>query len=232
MRVLDLFLKPLQWKHVFTFYAILAVYSVLRKQRPASPIIMVAILSIMPSIVSGSFTRLIGAFFSFDTIYSPLALQIHEDISDRTEVRYVLIGAFLDCIYLSTAALLNTTSSFGLIFLACLRGFAVICLGNMLIFSTRPLDKYLKATNVGDTRRSVQHPYSCFMESTARFAIQLLLFPLNRAVRLVVANFLRLNPLENAQYSQDTKAYVYQELQGERTIQQLRIQQKLLVQKV
>jgi hypothetical protein len=193
---------------------------------------MVAILSIMPSIVSGSFTRLIAAFFGFDTIYSPLALHIHEDISDRTEVRYVLIGVFLDCIYLSTAALLNTTSSFGLIFLACLGGFAVICLGNMLIFSTGPWDKYFKTTNVGDTGRSVQYPYSRFMESTARFAIQLLLFPLNRAVRSVVANFSRLNPPKNAQYPQDTKAYVYQELQGERTIRLLRIQQKFPFQKV
>jgi hypothetical protein len=105
MRVLDLFLKPLQWKHVFTFYPILAVYTVLRKQRPASPIIIVAILSIMPSIVSGSFTRLIGEFFGFDTIYSPLALHIHEDISDRKEVRYVLIGVFLDCIYLNHSSI-------------------------------------------------------------------------------------------------------------------------------
>jgi hypothetical protein len=102
----------------------------------------------------------------------------------------------------------------------------------MLIFSTEPWDKYFKTTDIGDTGRLVQHPYSRFMESTAWFAIQRLLLPLNRAVRSVFANFSRLNPPENAQYPQDTKAYVYQELQGERTIRLLRIQQKLPFQKV
>jgi hypothetical protein len=226
-RILDLALGPLQWMHVFTFYAILAVYTLLRKQRPSSPIIIVAIFSIMPFIISGTSTRLIGALFGFDTIYSPLAAYIHEDISDRTEVRFVLIGILLDFIYFSAAALLSTTASFIPIFLAFISGYAAIGLAVFLIFSPGPWDKFFRTYAFRNTGSSFEHPLSRFLVETAKYAIQLLLFPLNRAVRSVAGKFSRLNPPENVQYPQGLEPYVYKNLQGERLIRLLRIPRKV-----
>jgi hypothetical protein len=198
---------------------------------------MVTILSIMPGMVSGSLTRLVGAFFCFDTICSPLVLHTWENISDRTEVRWVLIGLLLDFIYLSTAALLNLTSfigfmSIGFIFLVCVGDVVALYLGIILIFTSGPWDKYFKRTLVGDSGRSIRHPMSRFPESSARFIVQLILFLVNRFVRSLLAVFLRLDSPKNSQYSQETKAYVYQELKGERTIRLLRIRKGWPFQKI
>jgi hypothetical protein len=86
-KLVDLLIGPLWWSHVASCYVSVGVTAFARRQRPMTPTIMVAFLSIMPAMFSGSLTRLAGAFFCFDTICSPLVLHTRENFSDRAEVR-------------------------------------------------------------------------------------------------------------------------------------------------
>jgi hypothetical protein len=83
-KVVDLLVGPLRWSHVASYYAIVGVTALAHKQRPTTPIIMVAFLSIMPAVVSGSLTRLAGAFFCFETICSPVILCTVHGKTSRT----------------------------------------------------------------------------------------------------------------------------------------------------
>jgi hypothetical protein len=66
VKVVDLLVGPLRWSHVASYYAIVGVTALAHKQRPTTPIIIVAFPSIMPAVVSGSLTKLAGAFFCFE----------------------------------------------------------------------------------------------------------------------------------------------------------------------
>lgn len=114
VKLLSLLLGPLQWKHVTALYAIQMVSAAVSKRRPAEPFIMIAILLIMPGVISGSLTRLLGTLFCLGTIGWPLGIHTLENISDRTEVCWVLISMLLDLVHFGTAALICQANDFGL----------------------------------------------------------------------------------------------------------------------
>ena len=84
VKVVDLLVGPLRWSHVASYYAIVGVTALAHKQRPTTPIIIVAFPSIMPAVVSGSLTKLAGAFFCFETICSPVILCTVHGKTSRT----------------------------------------------------------------------------------------------------------------------------------------------------
>jgi hypothetical protein len=183
-RILDLLLGPLQWKHLTILYARQIAFVVLSKRRHAEPDIMIAILSIMPRVISGSLTRLFGIFFCFCTIGSPLPMHTLENISDRTEVRRVLIGPLLDSIYLGTSALISQANDFRLksirlIVSVCVGEYLLLNAGIVVIFNSGPWDVFFWRIS----------PLSEFLKSSTRFAAQLLLFDLNRFTRYIFATF-------------------------------------------
>jgi hypothetical protein len=229
-KLVDLLVGPLRWSHVASYYAMVGVTALARKQKPTTPIIMVAFLSIMPAVVSGSLTRLAGAFFCFDTVYSPLVLYTLENFPDRTEVRWVLIGMLLDFIYLTAAALLTLITSIGIVSI----GFviliyvgysAAISRAVKVIYESGPWDKYFKRSFIGDSQRSVQHPISKFLEASARYIVQLCMFPLNRVVRSLLALLLPSDPSEDLGDAQGTEIFKYKPIEGYKTIRLLRINQ-------
>lgn len=229
VKLLDLLIGPLRWKHVATFYILMFSAPIMRRQRPITPSIIVATILVMPSMASGSLTRVGAAFYCLDTLLSPLVLYTLETISDRIEVRWVLIGLLLDLIYLSTALGLSWIRSFW--FLAIVQIILIgaaasgIIYGVMtIIFVSGPWDKYFKIIPVGDTGRSVPHPFLRFIEGTGRYVVQLLLFRLNRVTRFIhsISPHTRLSRNPN-DTSKQAKDYEYEEIKGPRTVRLLRI---------
>jgi hypothetical protein len=243
-KILDLLLGPLQWKHLTILYARQIAFVVLSKRKHVEPDIMIAnimiaILSIMPRVISGSLTRLFGIFFSLWTIGGPLLMHTLENISDRTEVRWVLIGLLLDLIYLGTAALISQANDFGLrsiglIVSVCVGEYVLLNAGVVVIFKSGPWDVFFWRIS----------PLLEFLKSSTRFAVQLLLlFVLNRFTRYLFATlfaprsrylsvYLRLrhilygtNSLNNTAHVKDTNPDVYQELPEEKTIRVLQVLQ-------
>jgi hypothetical protein len=183
----------------------------------------------MPTAVSGSLTRVGAAFFCLDTVLSPLVLYIWETISDRIEVRWVLIGLLLGLIYISTAVALSWIRSFGFIAISqtILVGAGVsgmIYLVTRLIFHSGPWDEYFKIVLVGDSGRSVPHTFPKFIEAMARYIAQRLLFRLNRIARIIVSIFLHAELSQNAnKFSKQAEPYKYEEIKVQRTVRLLRI---------
>jgi hypothetical protein len=242
-KILDLLLGPLRWKHLTILYARQIAFVVLSKRNHAEPDIiisniMIAILSIMPRVISGSLTRLFGIFFCFCTVGSPLLMHMLENISDRTEVRRVLIGLLLDSIYLGTAALISQANDFGLksiglIVSVCVGEYVLLNAGVVIIFNRGPWDVFFWRIS----------PLSQFLKSSTRFAAQVLLFDLNRFTRYLFATLFapksrylsvylklrhilyRTNSLNNTAHVRDMSPDVYQELRKEKTIRLLQVLQ-------
>jgi hypothetical protein len=243
-KILDLLLGPLQWKHLTILYARQIAIVVLSKGKHAEPDIMIAnimiaILSIMPRVISSSLTRLFSIFFFLWTIGGPLLMHTLENISDRTEVRWVLIGLLLDLIYLGTAALISQANDFGLrsiglIVSVCVGEYVLLNVGVVVIFKSGPWDVFFWRISL----------LLGFLKSSTRFAAQLLLlFVLNRFTRYLFATlfaprsrylsvYLRLrhilygtNSLNNTAHVKDTNPDVYQELPEEKTIRVLQVLQ-------
>ncbi|KAH7386548.1 heterokaryon incompatibility protein-domain-containing protein [Cadophora sp. MPI-SDFR-AT-0126] len=97
--------SPLSWKSLSVLPILLLSFAAVSKQRPAAAVVILVILSTLPWI-SRSFTRLLGSYLCFDTFFSPLIWYTYEDISDHTEIRWVMIGIVLDVVYLCTVALI------------------------------------------------------------------------------------------------------------------------------
>jgi hypothetical protein len=93
-----------------------------------------------------------------------------------------------------------------------------------IIFDSGPWDKYFKIIPVGDTGRSVPHPFLRFIEGTGRYVVQLLLFRLNRVTRFIlsISPHSRLSRSAN-NTSKQAKDYEYEETKGPRTVRLLRI---------
>jgi hypothetical protein len=229
MRLLDLLLGPtLQWKHVAAFLTILIVYHVVRKRSPISPAIIVIVLAIMPSRISGTLTRLGSSFFWFDSVCSPLVLYAQENISDRIEVRWVLIGMGLYNVYWITELAVTSTNSIILILLI---GFVGILISNsiiVLIYDGGWWDPNFKLSPTPEVvpERAIQHWIAHLVESQARFRVQEYVFLLNRIVRSsipLLRQLSRLVPYWSGGKPDATLPYQYSELSAN-TIRLLRIQ--------
>jgi hypothetical protein len=228
MRLLDLLLgSALQWKHVAAFLSILIVYSVLQKQRPIMPAIIVIALAIMPSWISGTLTRLGSSFFWFDGVCSPLILYAQQNISDHVEVRWVLIGTGLYSVYWIMELAVTSTNSIILILLI---GFVGILLSHSIIifiydggwcgpnFELSPTPEVVP-------ERTIQHWIAHLVESQARYRVQEYVFLLNRIVRSsipLLRQLSRLVPSWSGGKPHATLPYQYSEL-GKNTIRLLRI---------
>jgi hypothetical protein len=181
----------------------------------------------MPREASGSLTRLVGGFFCIYTVCPPFAMYAWQDISDRTQVRWILIGMLLDILYLITAALhggvdFHRLSSVAFALVGLLVGFGLLLLGCEVIFASGPWDPYFKIMYVGDNRRVVQHPVSRVLTASVRYTAQLVLFRLNHLIRALLL-FVRLfGPSAPATTIKEVK-YKYSPLAGPRTIRLLRI---------
>jgi hypothetical protein len=161
-----------------------------------------------------------------------------ENISDRTEVRRVLIGLLLDSIYLGTAALISQANDFGLksiglIVSVCVGEYVLLNAGVVIIFNRGPWDVFFWRIS----------PLSQFLKSSARFAAQVLLFDLNRFTRYLFATLFapksrylsvylklrhilyRTNSLNNTAHVRNMSPDVYQELRKEKTIRLLQVLQ-------
>lgn len=179
-KFLDLLLGPLQWKHVTIFYAAIMASVTITKQKPAILVIMFAVLSIMPGFISGSLTKIMGALFCLGTVLWPLVVHTWENISDRTEVRQVLLGLLLDLIYLGTSKLIKHANGFelksiGLIFLVPVAECALFYGGIVLMYQDGPWNRVFRMIS----------PLSSLLKSFVRYAVQLLLFYSNRFVRRI-----------------------------------------------
>ncbi|KAL2065232.1 hypothetical protein VTL71DRAFT_2901 [Oculimacula yallundae] len=95
---------PLLWKHVSVLPALVIALAIVSKQRPATTLIILSMISTAPW-TSRSFTRILGVYLCFDTFFSPLLWYIYEEISDHTEIRWIMIGCVLNTVYLGTVAL-------------------------------------------------------------------------------------------------------------------------------
>jgi Heterokaryon incompatibility protein (HET) len=229
-KVLDLLLGPLPWRHVANFYVLILSISIIRRQWPIAPAILVATILVMPAAVSGSFTRIGAAFFCLGTIPPPFVIYLCEIISDRIEVRWVLIGLLLDLIYLFAAAALSWIHLFG--YIAVLQIIFVgagisgmIFLVMILIFINGFWDKYFKLVPLGDSGLLETHPFSRFMEATGRYTVQRLLFPLNRLARQIISTFfdVDVSKKDNQSFRQDG-SYEYPKITVPRTVRLLRIE--------
>jgi hypothetical protein len=204
--------------------AVSTMVPLVRDFMPPEFLLMLSILATLPSFASGSLTRLFGTFYCFDTIFSPLRLYIQDEISDHAEVRYFIIGILLSITYLTTAAALGYTNSIALSIVIAAGAFGVLTLGNMLIWTHGPWDIYFKCVPVGTSNRNRQHAISRFVEYTSWFAVQQLLFRLNRVVRSVIAFFSSFDQTKDIQIN-SAGPYVYKDLDGGRkTIRLLKIQ--------
>ena len=96
--------SPLSRKAVSVLPILLITLAAISKQRPAAAVTVLCILSTLPWF-SSSFTRLLGSYLCFDTFFSPILWYTYEDISDHTEIRWVMIGCVLDVVYLWTVGL-------------------------------------------------------------------------------------------------------------------------------
>ena len=238
-KLVDLLLGPLQWKHITALYVMITVSVAATRKRPVELIMMIATLSIMPGVISGSVTRLIGALFSLGAILWPFVLHTWENISDRTEVRWVLIGLLLDLVYLGTARLISQVDklglkSIGLVLVVLAAECAIFCLGVHIIFIDGPWTRFV----------AIISPVSNFLQSFTRYSAQLLLFYLNRCARYILAatftpRLPRIGTSEflanlrnelystslpnNTSYGPGISSYAYQGLQGRDTIRLLLI---------
>jgi hypothetical protein len=239
-KLLDLLLGPLQWKHVALLYAIQISAALVSKQT-ITPIVMLSVLSIMPGAISGSLTRLLGTLYCIATILWPLVVHTWENISDRTEVRWVLFSLLIDLVYLGTAALISPVNDFGLnslglIVSVCVGECVISYLGAALLLSDGPWNGFFGRFS----------PFSEFLKCSTRFTAQLLLFFFNRLARYVFtavfepkptytaknvhlllariqANIAGTGPSKDTAYIKDTNPYVYEKLQGEGSIRLLLI---------
>jgi hypothetical protein len=143
----------------------------------------------------------------------------------------------LDFIYLTAAALLSPITSIGiisigLVILIFVGYAAAICLEIKIIYESGPWDKYFKRSFIGDPQRSVQHPISKFLEASARYIVQLFMFPLNRFLRSLLALSLPSDLSEDLGDAQGTEMFKYKPIEGRKTIRLLRINQGQLSERI
>jgi hypothetical protein len=223
-RLLDLLLGPtLQWKHVTAFLTIVIVYHVVRKQRPITPAIILIALTIMPSNFSGTLTRLGSSFFWFDSVCSPLVLYAQENISDRIEVRWVLIGMGLYNVYWITELAVTSTNSIILILLI---GFVGILISNSMIVFIYDSGWWDPDFKLSPTAEVPPGRVAHLVQSQARWRVQEYVFLLNRIVRSSIPLLRQLSRLvpswSGGKPHATTLPYQYSKL-GANTIRLLRI---------
>ncbi|KAG4443893.1 hypothetical protein IFR05_000659 [Cadophora sp. M221] len=175
MFYLDLLIgTPLRWKHASILPTLLLGLAAAGKQRPAAAVIMVSLLCILPWI-SGSFTRIVGAYFFSDTFIGPLLWYTYEDISDHTEIRWVMIGCALDVVYLGTLVL---TFIFHPLLVVPV---SFICWIGTIILAMMAYDPswVISLAKAAPEFHTPGKP----LESIPRYMLQIFMFRLNRMVR-------------------------------------------------
>jgi hypothetical protein len=226
LRLVDLFLGPFNtWKHMSTWIATALVH----KPWPTTPLIVISILSLMPYAISGTtggMTSVVGLIFCLDAVASPLYLYLQEDISDRTEIRYVLIGFFLNLVYISAETAVESTKSTLLVLIYGLGCYAGWTLVHVLVYQDGWWDAYSKHSPGAVPGRYVQHSISRIIEYSTRFSAQQLIFPLNRFSRLLVAYASRLEPYWNQPRCRDAAEYQYNAIHSTDRIRLLKIGRK------
>jgi len=228
-RLADALVGPLGWPHTVAIVSIAATVDLVRLKRLRHPTLISIAVSVMPRAVSGSFTSLVGAAFCLYSLGPPLVLYARNDISDRTEVRLIIIGLLVDGLYLCTAIVLGPiqlTSAQSLARAAAvsLAAFALLYVVGTAMFNSGPWDPYFKLKYVGNTGRVVQHPLSLVVEASIRFFAQLVVFRLNRIVRFLVRLVVYLEPSVSQEIRADSdNAYQYNVIQGEGSIRLLRV---------
>ncbi|KAK2626472.1 hypothetical protein QTJ16_003647 [Diplocarpon rosae] len=181
MLYLDLLLgSPLKWIHVTAFAILSGGLATLSKKRLATPLIMFTILTTLP-FVSKSAMRIFGTYLCLDTFFTPLLWYAYEDISDCTEIRWVMIGCALDIVYVGTGLL---TVLFGpiLVILAATASWLGICVIAALTLNPGWTIALARAAP------EFQTPGKPF-ESIPRYVLQLVMFRLNRVVRYSIRKF-------------------------------------------
>ncbi|KAK6586663.1 hypothetical protein PZA11_001720 [Diplocarpon coronariae] len=203
--------SPLKWMHVTAFATIVGGLAILIKKRLATSLIMITILSTLP-FVSRSVMRIFGTFLFLDTFFTPLLWYAYEDISDCTEIRWVMIGCALDTMYLGTWLV---AIMFGPIFaiLAAIVSWVGICV--IAVFTLNPG----LAIPLANTAPELQTPGKP-LESIPRYILQLVIFRLNRVVRYSFMKFEALGPRhalkDESQISWDGEnSYQYKSLKNE-----------------
>ncbi|KAH9214225.1 heterokaryon incompatibility protein-domain-containing protein, partial [Leptodontidium sp. 2 PMI_412] len=223
MFYLDLLIgTPLHWKHVSVLPTFLLGLAAAGKQRPAAAVIMVSLFSMLPWI-SGSFTRIVGAYLCSDTFIAPLIWYTYEDISDHTEIRWVMIGCALDVVYLGTVAV---TFIFHPV-LVVPGSFA--CWIGILILSAVAYDPGW-VMSLAQAAPELQTP-GMPLESIPRYMLQIFMFRLNRVVRYCGKKYRILTQKDRIKVSRQQSSrdqYTYSSLHNEipmykRNIRLLRI---------
>ncbi|KAK1765883.1 heterokaryon incompatibility protein-domain-containing protein, partial [Phialemonium atrogriseum] len=144
--------------------AIHLLYAVSRRQLPHVPLLVLTALAMMPPAISGSFTRLFSCWLWVQSLYIPFVDHLQDDISDRDQVRLLLVGALLSGFFSIVAEAMAHYKTF--------RGILAINIGAAIAVLLRALPG-----------KVVRHRVVWAAEQIVLYATRMLLILANRAAK-------------------------------------------------